>query len=105
MGEHRAGARDRGRYPSVRQWRNLRLARVVQTLEADKTHSYKAGLAVFVDTSSSNRNAFQPLRTILDDLDHPALLMADCIAGMACDRFEMDEWGIDVAVKPVRKKV
>ncbi len=99
-------ARARGIEVDILQFANggtFDLARVVQTLEADNTHSYKAVLAVFVDTSSSNRNAFQPLRTILDDLDHPALLMADCIAGMACDRFEMDEWGVDVAVTGSQK--
>ena len=79
------------------------LTRVEDALRADKAHTYKAVMAVHVDTSSSNRNAFAPLRRLLDDLDHPALLMADCIASMACDRFEMDEWGVDVAVTGSQK--
>ena len=58
------------------------LARVEEALRADTTHSYKAIMAVHVDTSSSNRNEFAPLRKILDDVNHPALLMADCIAAM-----------------------
>lgn len=79
------------------------LARVEAALKADSTHAYKAVLAVHVDTSSSNRNEFLPLRQILDDLNHPALLMADCIASMACDRFEMDAWGVDVTVTGSQK--
>ncbi|MGJ8604395.1 MAG: pyridoxal-phosphate-dependent aminotransferase family protein [Marivita sp.] len=79
------------------------LDRVADTLRADSGHSYKAVMAVHVDTSSSNRNAFLPLRKILDDLNHPALLMADCIAAMGCDRFEMDAWGVDVALTGSQK--
>jgi len=79
------------------------LERVEAALRADKGHAYKAVMAVHVDTSSSNRNEFAPLRKILDDLGHPALLMADCIAAMGCDRFEMDGWGVDVALTGSQK--
>ncbi|MCI5112734.1 MAG: aminotransferase class V-fold PLP-dependent enzyme [Marivita sp.] len=78
-------------------------SRVEDALRADSTHAYKAVLAVHVDTSSSNRNKFAPLRQILDDLGHPALLLADCIASMGCDRFEMDAWGVDVALTGSQK--
>lgn len=77
--------------------------RVAEMLRADKGHTYKAVLAVHVDTSSSNRNVFAPLRKLLDDVGHPALLMADCIAAMGCDRFEMDADGVDVAVTGSQK--
>ncbi|WP_299788980.1 aminotransferase class V-fold PLP-dependent enzyme [uncultured Marivita sp.] len=79
------------------------LDRVRETLKADSAHAYKAVMAVHVDTSSSNRNEFAPLRAILDELNHPALLMADCIAAMGCDRFEMDAWGVDVAMTSSQK--
>jgi len=79
------------------------LDRVAETLKADTGHTYKAVMAVHVDTSSSNRNEFAPLRAILDDLGHPALLMADCIAAMGCDRFEMDACGVDIAVTGSQK--
>lgn len=79
------------------------LAQVEDALKADTAHAYKAVLAVHVDTSSSNRNEFAPLRAILDDLGHPALLIADCIAAMGCDRFEMDAWGVDVALTGSQK--
>ena len=79
------------------------LEQVADALKADKNHAYKAVLAVHVDTSSSNRNAFAPLRDILDDLEHPALLIADCIASLGCDRFEMDAWGVDIAITGSQK--
>ncbi len=79
------------------------LDRIAQALRADVNHEIKAVLAVHVDTSTSIRNNIPALRAVLDELDHPALLMADCIASMGCDRFEMDAWGVDVTVTACQK--
>ena len=43
------------------------------------------------------------LRAALDAAGHPALLVIDCIACLACDRFEMDAWGVDVMVAACQK--
>ncbi|MCC1494661.1 alanine--glyoxylate aminotransferase family protein [Cognatishimia sp. F0-27] len=72
-------------------------------LAADTGQKIKAVLAVHVDTSSSVRSDIAALRAVLDDLGHPALLMADCIASLACDRFEMDAWGVDVVITGSQK--
>ncbi len=77
--------------------------RMAEALHSDKEHRYKAVLAVHVDTSSSVRNDIPALRALLDELDHPALLMADCIASLGCERFEMDLWGVDVMVTACQK--
>lgn len=77
--------------------------RIADALRADTSHQIKAVLAVHVDTSSSIRNDIPALRALLDDLSHPALLMADCIASLGCDRFEMDAWGVDVMVSACQK--
>ena len=74
------------------------MARVTEALAADKAHKIKAVLGVHVDTSSSIRSDVPALRAALDEVGHPALLMADCIASMGCDVFEMDAWGVDLAV-------
>jgi len=79
------------------------LNRVAERLVADKAHEIKAVLGVHVDTSSSIRNDFSALRTVMDEAGHPALLMADCIASLGCDRFEMDAWGVDVMVAACQK--
>jgi alanine-glyoxylate transaminase/serine-glyoxylate transaminase/serine-pyruvate transaminase len=77
--------------------------RIAEALRADTAHRIKAVLAVHVDTSSSILNDIAALRGVLDDLEHPALLMADCIASLGCDRFEMDAWGVDVMVTASQK--
>jgi len=78
-------------------------ARIAAALQADTTPKIKAILAVHVDTSTSIRNDIAALRQVLDDTGHPALLMADCIASLGCDRFEMDAWGVDVMVTGCQK--
>lgn len=78
-------------------------ARVEAALQADKTHGIKAVLAVHVDTSTSILNDVRSIRNAMDAANHPALLMADCIASLACDQFEMDEWGVDVTVAASQK--
>jgi alanine-glyoxylate transaminase/serine-glyoxylate transaminase/serine-pyruvate transaminase len=78
-------------------------ARVFEALKADTGHKIKAVLAVHVDTSSSLRNDVAALRRALDEAGHPALLMADCVASMGCDVFEMDAWGVDVAITASQK--
>lgn len=77
--------------------------RIAGALAADPDHAIKAVLAVHVDTSSSVRNDIAALRRTLDETGHPALLMADCIASLGCERFEMDAWGVDVTVAACQK--
>ncbi len=79
------------------------LARIHEALAGDTGHEIKAVLATHVDTSTSVRNDIAALRAVLDDLKHPALLMADCIASLGCDAFEMDGWGVDVMVAASQK--
>ena len=77
--------------------------RIGDALRADKSHEIKAILAVHVDTSTSIRNNISSLRSVIDAEGHPALLMADCIASLGCDVFEMDAWGVDVMVTGCQK--
>ncbi|WP_288942506.1 aminotransferase class V-fold PLP-dependent enzyme [uncultured Roseovarius sp.] len=77
--------------------------RLEQALRADKSHKIKAVLVTHVDTSTSILNDIAAIRAAMDAAGHPALLMADCIASLACDRFEMDDWGVDVMVAGSQK--
>ncbi|CUJ86757.1 Soluble hydrogenase 42 kDa subunit [Shimia thalassica] len=79
------------------------MTKVAESLAADKDHRIKAVLGVHVDTSTSVRNDIAALRATMDEVGHPALLMADCIASLGCDRFEMDNWGVDVMVSASQK--
>jgi len=82
---------------------DIRMERVAEALAADADHAIKAVLAVHVDTSTSVKNDIAALRATLDAAGHPALLMCDSIASLACDAFHMDDWGVDVMVAGSQK--
>jgi len=77
--------------------------RVEAALRADEAGAIKAVLATHVDTATSVLSDIAALRGAIDAAGHPALLMADCIASLGCDRFEMDAWGADVTVTGSQK--
>ena len=79
------------------------LDRVVEALNGDKEHCFTSVLMTHVDTSSSVKNDVLAVRQAMDSTGHPALLMVDCIASLACDRFEMDAWGVDLIVAACQK--
>ena len=72
-------------------------------LREDTAHEIRSVLVVQVDTSSSVRSDLRAIRAEMDAAGHPALLQADCMASLGCDRFEMDEWGVDVAIAGCQK--
>jgi alanine-glyoxylate transaminase/serine-glyoxylate transaminase/serine-pyruvate transaminase len=67
-------------------------------LSADTGHTIKAVLVVQIDTASGVVNDIPAIRRALDATGHPALLMVDGIASVGCMVFEMDAWGVDVAL-------
>ena len=77
--------------------------RLRERLELDRDQEIKAVLCVHVDTSTSVRSDVAAVRSALDAAGHPALLLADCIASLGCDVFEMDAWGADVMVTGSQK--
>ena len=72
-------------------------------LKRDTSHSIKAILAVQVDTATSVRNDIASLARTIRTSGHPALLMVDCIASLACEEFRMDDWGVDVMIAGSQK--
>lgn len=78
-------------------------AAVEQRLRADREHRIKAVMVVQVDTASSVVNDIPAIRAALDAAGHPALFMVDAIASLCTMPFEMDAWGIDVAVTGSQK--
>jgi alanine-glyoxylate transaminase/serine-glyoxylate transaminase/serine-pyruvate transaminase len=78
-------------------------AAVEARLRADRSREIKAVFVAHVDTGSSVRNDLLAIRRAIDAADHPALLMADCIASLATERYEMDAWGVDVTVGASQK--
>jgi alanine-glyoxylate transaminase/serine-glyoxylate transaminase/serine-pyruvate transaminase len=78
-------------------------ALVEARLADDSERRIKAVLMAHTDTASSVRNDVPAIRRALDACDHPALLMVDCIASLGCEQFEMDAWGVDVALAASQK--
>ncbi len=72
-------------------------------LAADREHRIKAVLAVQVDTASSTWNDIEALGRAIRGSGHPALFLVDTIASLATMPFEMDAWGVDVAVTGSQK--
>ena len=72
-------------------------------LREDAEGRIKALLVSQIDTASSVVNDIPAIRAALDAAGHDALLMVDVIASLATMPFEMDAWGVDVAVGGAQK--
>jgi len=80
-------------------WRHaVKPAAVEARLRQDKEHRIKAILAVQVDTASGAFNDIEAIGKGIKSTGHPALFLVDTVASLGCMPFEMDAWGIDVAM-------
>jgi alanine-glyoxylate transaminase/serine-glyoxylate transaminase/serine-pyruvate transaminase len=85
-------------------WRRaVRSAEVEARLRQDKDHAIKAVLVVQVDTASGAVNDIEAVGKAIKAAGHPALFMVDAVASLGCMPFEMDAWGIDVAMSGSQK--
>ena len=76
---------------------------VKDRLKQDTTGEIKAILVVQVDTASGAWNDIAAIRKAIDAAGHGALFMVDTIASLGCVPFEMDAWGVDVALTGSQK--
>jgi len=74
-----------------------------QRLRADSAGEIKAILVVQVDTASGIVNDIPALGAAIEASGHGALFMVDAIASLGSMPFEMDGWGVDVAVAGAQK--
>jgi alanine-glyoxylate transaminase/serine-glyoxylate transaminase/serine-pyruvate transaminase len=80
-------------------WRRaVRPAEVEARLRSDKAGKIKAILTVQIDTASGAVNDIAAISQAIRAAQHGALFMVDVVASLACVPFEMDAWGVDVAV-------
>jgi alanine-glyoxylate transaminase / serine-glyoxylate transaminase / serine-pyruvate transaminase len=85
-------------------WRRaVRPAEVEERLRQDKAHTIKAILVAQVDTASGVWNDIEAIGKAIKASGHPALFMVDTVASLGCMPFEMDAWGIDVAMSGSQK--
>jgi alanine-glyoxylate transaminase / serine-glyoxylate transaminase / serine-pyruvate transaminase len=83
--------------------RAVRPEEVRARLREDRHHSIKAVLVAQIDTASGVVNDIAAIGQAMRPADHPALLMVDAVASLGCMPFEMDAWGVDVAMSGSQK--
>ncbi len=76
---------------------------VAAALRDDAAHRIRAVFAVHTDTASGVTSDLLALRGAIDGARHPALLVADCVASMACEPLAMDARGLDVVLGASQK--
>ena len=86
--------------------RAVRPAEVEARLKADEGQggsTIKAVLVAQIDTASGVVNDIAAIGQAIRAAGHDALLMVDAVASLGCMPFEMDEWGVDVAMSGSQK--
>jgi alanine-glyoxylate transaminase/serine-glyoxylate transaminase/serine-pyruvate transaminase len=83
--------------------RAVRPDEVETRLRADKSGSIKAILVAQVDTASGVVNDIAAIGKAIRAAGHDALLMVDAVASLGCMPFDMDDWGVDVAMSGSQK--
>ncbi len=81
----------------------VRPAEVEARLKADKGGTIKAVLVVQIDTASGVVNDIAAIGQAIRAAGHDALLMVDAVASLGCMPFDMDAWGVDVAMSGSQK--
>jgi alanine-glyoxylate transaminase/serine-glyoxylate transaminase/serine-pyruvate transaminase len=85
-------------------WRRaVRPHEVEERLRRDKEHTIKAVVVVQVDTASGVQNDIEAIGKAIKASGHPALYMVDTVASLGCMPFDMDAWGVDVAMSGSQK--
>jgi alanine-glyoxylate transaminase/serine-glyoxylate transaminase/serine-pyruvate transaminase len=85
-------------------WRRaVRVDDLSARLRADETNAIKAILVAQVDTASGVVNDIEAIGRAIKASGHPALYMVDAVASLGCMPFEMDGWGVDVAMSGSQK--
>ncbi|MBC9882045.1 aminotransferase class V-fold PLP-dependent enzyme [Bradyrhizobium sp. INPA01-394B] len=85
-------------------WRRaVRPHEVEERLRRDTDHKIKAVVVVQIDTASGVQNDIEAIGKAIKAAGHPALYMVDTVASLGCMPFEMDKWGVDVAMSGSQK--
>jgi alanine-glyoxylate transaminase / serine-glyoxylate transaminase / serine-pyruvate transaminase len=83
--------------------RAVRPEAVEARLKADAKGDIKAILVAQIDTASGVVNDIEAIGQAVRAAGHEALLMVDAVASLGCMPFDMDAWGIDVAMAGSQK--
>ena len=81
----------------------MNVAALRDRLARDSIHDIRAILMVHNETSTGVMSDPGLARSVLDELDHPALLFVDAVSSLGAVPFELDRWGVDVAITGSQK--
>jgi len=86
------------------EWgRSVPIEALAEALAADSERTIRAVQVVHNDTSTGVTTPIADVRAALDRADHPALLLVDAVSSVASIDFQLDRWGVDVAVTGAQK--
>ena len=72
-------------------------------LQADQQGDIKAVLVTHNETATAVRSDVHGVRKAIDNANHNALLMVDAVSSLASMDFQMDAWGVDIAITGSQK--
>lgn len=78
-------------------------AALQKVLSEDAGHKIKAVMVVHNETSTGITSDIGGVRGAMDAAKHPALLLVDGVSSIGALEFEMDKWGVDVAMTGSQK--
>jgi len=86
------------------EWGDAAPAELFQErLQEDGSHSIKALLVTHNETATGVKSDIAAIRQAMNNAQHPAMLFVDCVSSLASMPFEMDQWGVDIAVSGSQK--
>lgn len=74
-----------------------------EVLASDTSKMIKAVMVCQNETATGVTSDVGAVRELLDELDHPALLMVDGISSIGCIEYRHDDWRVDVAIAGSQK--
>jgi alanine-glyoxylate transaminase/serine-glyoxylate transaminase/serine-pyruvate transaminase len=72
-------------------------------LQADTDRKIKAVLVTHNETATGVVSDIAAVRRAMNAADHAAMLFVDCVSSLASMPFEMDDWGVDIAIAGSQK--
>lgn len=72
-------------------------------LKADTSHQIKAVLVTHNETATGVVSDISAVRNAMGAASHPAMLFVDCVSSLASMPFNMDDWGVDIAISGSQK--
>lgn len=74
-----------------------------KVISEDKDKTIKAVMVCQNETATGVTSNVKQVRDLLDEFNHPALLMVDGISSIGCIEYRHDEWRVDVAIAGSQK--